>query len=85
LLGSYGLVQEEGPSGFDDVLQIFRIFKLSRILKLARHSTGAAPRYSAKLFLTRTQAQRRRHSFTPLFCQLLAGGGEGIFYSTVQL
>lgn len=31
---------EEGASGFDDVLQIFRIFKLSRILKLARHSTG---------------------------------------------
>ena len=26
--------------GFDDVLQIFRIFKLARILKLARHSTG---------------------------------------------
>ncbi len=33
---------EEGSSGFDDVLQIFRIFKLSRILKLARHSTGTA-------------------------------------------
>ena len=29
------------PQGrLDDVLQIFRIFKLARILKLARHSTG---------------------------------------------
>merc|ERR1719150_860719 len=30
----------EERSGFDDVLQVFRIFKLARILKLARHSTG---------------------------------------------
>ena len=42
----FTLPQEEAgqdaddKSGFDDVLQIFRIFKLARILKLARHSTG---------------------------------------------
>ena len=32
--------EADDGSGFDDVLQIFRIFKLARILKLARHSTG---------------------------------------------
>lgn len=32
--------EADDSSGFDDVLQIFRIFKLARILKLARHSTG---------------------------------------------
>ena len=32
--------ETDDGSGFDDVLQIFRIFKLARILKLARHSTG---------------------------------------------
>jgi len=30
----------ERVGGMDDVLQVFRIFKLARILKLARHSTG---------------------------------------------
>ena len=33
-------VEFEEKGGFDDILQIFRIFKLARILKLARHSTG---------------------------------------------
>ena len=32
--------QDNDKGGLDDVLQIFRIFKLARILKLARHSTG---------------------------------------------
>ena len=29
---------EEESSGVEDMLQIFRIFKLARVLKLARHS-----------------------------------------------
>ncbi|XP_023325380.1 potassium voltage-gated channel protein Shab [Eurytemora carolleeae] len=32
------VAEEQG--GFDDVLQVFRMFKLTRIFKLARHSTG---------------------------------------------
>ena len=31
---------EEESSGVEDMLQIFRIFKLARVLKLARHSPG---------------------------------------------
>merc|ERR1712013_653907 len=33
-------VEEEESSGVEDILQIFRIFKLARVLKLARHSPG---------------------------------------------
>ena len=32
--------EEEESSGVEDMLQIFRIFKLARVLKLARHSPG---------------------------------------------
>jgi len=32
-------IEEEG-GGMEDILQIFRIFKLARVLKLARHSPG---------------------------------------------
>jgi len=32
--------EEEESSGVEDILQIFRIFKLARVLKLARHSPG---------------------------------------------
>lgn len=31
-------VEDEG--GLEDVLQVFKIFKLARVLKLARHSPG---------------------------------------------
>ena len=31
---------EEETSGMEDILQVFRIFKLARVLKLARHSPG---------------------------------------------
>ena len=31
---------EEEASGMEDILQVFRIFKLARVLKLARHSPG---------------------------------------------
>ena len=34
------MVEEEESSGVEDILQIFRIFKLARVLKLARHSPG---------------------------------------------
>ena len=33
-------VEEDESSGVEDILQIFRIFKLARVLKLARHSPG---------------------------------------------
>ena len=33
-------ISQDESGRLDDVLQIFRIFKLARILKLARHSTG---------------------------------------------
>merc|ERR1719220_2367199 len=32
-------IEEEG-GGMEDILQVFRIFKLARVLKLARHSPG---------------------------------------------
>lgn len=32
--------EEEESSGVEDILQVFRIFKLARVLKLARHSPG---------------------------------------------
>ena len=32
--------EEDDSSGVEDILQIFRIFKLARVLKLARHSPG---------------------------------------------
>ena len=32
--------EEEESSGMEDILQVFRIFKLARVLKLARHSPG---------------------------------------------
>ena len=35
----YDQVEEES-SGMEDILQVFRIFKLARVLKLARHSPG---------------------------------------------
>ena len=31
---------DSGAGSFEDILQIFRIFKLARVLKLARHSPG---------------------------------------------
>merc|ERR1712227_787033 len=31
---------EDDTSGMEDILQVFRIFKLARVLKLARHSPG---------------------------------------------
>ena len=31
---------EDDGGSFEDILQIFRIFKLARVLKLARHSPG---------------------------------------------
>merc|ERR1719282_2197934 len=31
---------DQGVGSFEDILQIFRIFKLARVLKLARHSPG---------------------------------------------
>ena len=34
------LEDEESGGGMEDILQIFRIFKLARVLKLARHSPG---------------------------------------------
>ena len=33
-------MEEEESSGVEDILQVFRIFKLARVLKLARHSPG---------------------------------------------
>ena len=33
-------LEEEEEGSLEDVLQIFRIFKLARVLKLARHSPG---------------------------------------------
>jgi len=32
--------EQEADSGFKGILQVFRVFKLARIFKLARHSTG---------------------------------------------
>ena len=31
---------DDESSGMEDILQVFRIFKLARVLKLARHSPG---------------------------------------------
>ena len=36
----YPMTDDMPPGRLEDVIQIFRIFKLARILKLARHSTG---------------------------------------------
>ena len=36
--------EEEGGS-VDDILQVFRIFKLARIFKLGRHSPGLQVKY----------------------------------------
>jgi hypothetical protein len=33
-------VEEEEKGSVEDILQVFRIFKLARVLKLARHSPG---------------------------------------------
>ena len=38
---------EEETSGMEDILQVFRIFKLARVLKLARHSPGDIFRYNS--------------------------------------
>ena len=35
-----GVIETEEESGVEDILQVFRIFKLARVLKLARHSPG---------------------------------------------
>ena len=32
--------EEDDEGGVEDILQVFRIFKLARVLKLARHSPG---------------------------------------------
>jgi len=39
-VGLGGEDMEEEESGFRGLLQVFRVFKLARILKMARHSTG---------------------------------------------
>ena len=36
----YEFEDQEDEGSLEDVLQIFRIFKLARVLKLARHSPG---------------------------------------------
>ena len=33
-------VDEPDEGGLEDILQVFKIFKLARVLKLARHSPG---------------------------------------------
>lgn len=33
-------VEEQDEGGLEDILQVFKIFKLARVLKLARHSPG---------------------------------------------
>ena len=54
------MVEEEESSGVEDILQIFRIFKLARVLKLARHSPGLQVPYKYFpffcLFLNYSQA-----------------------------
>ena len=32
--------EEQDEGGLEDILQVFKIFKLARVLKLARHSPG---------------------------------------------
>lgn len=39
-LAGPGVIETEEESGVEDILQVFRIFKLARVLKLARHSPG---------------------------------------------
>ena len=34
------MIEEDDEGGVEDILQVFRIFKLARVLKLARHSPG---------------------------------------------
>ena len=43
-------MEEEEPSGVEDILQIFRIFKLARVLKLARHSPGLQVLHKSFIF-----------------------------------
>ena len=50
-------VKEETGS-VEDILQVFRIFKLARVLKLARHSPGLQVDYQLYLRIQSTQASQ---------------------------
>ena len=45
-LAGPGVIETEEESGVEDILQVFRIFKLARVLKLARHSPGLQVRFN---------------------------------------
>ncbi len=45
-------VEEEEKGSVEDILQVFRIFKLARVLKLARHSPGLQVQTGAPLTWT---------------------------------
>ena len=46
------LVEEEpDEGGLEDILQVFKIFKLARVLKLARHSPGLQVNINMLYFL----------------------------------
>ena len=54
-LAGPGVIETEEESGVEDILQVFRIFKLARVLKLARHSPGLQVRLDIDNFIAIAQ------------------------------
>ena len=44
-------IVEEEEGGLESVLQVFKIFKLARVLKLARHSPGLQVKYETFCYI----------------------------------